>query len=411
MHGSEDPAVLEDALVQRPESDQVGMEQRPAAMTRKTVAGGPHHVDVAGAQRNALLQDPDAFVDQRIQAPFQNFLIRVLPRGDAQPLRGRAQDRYRLRVLVPGPVTRLIAVIALAVLLPETSGRVQREVGLIVGRIGRITTGVRAVHVHADVDARHVEDAENAHRHAPALEHGVDAPRRRAFEHHALGLAGVPFHHPVADESVADAREHGRLAQRPRQFHRRRDRRGRGPRRAHDFEQRHHVRRREEVQPDHVFRPRDRGRDLLDIEGRGVCREHGARLRRRIEPREDVLLEVHPLEDRLDDHIGVGEIGVIERPADQRQAPALFFRRDATAPHHRVERALDDLKTAVERLAVHVEDRDRQAGVGEADRDTPAHRARSDDRAGPHRPRRRALRQVRQLARRALREKYVDERA
>ena len=42
----------------------------------------------------------------------------------------------------------------------------------------------------------------------------VDTPRRLAFEHHALRLARVALHHAVADEAVADARQHRRLAQR-----------------------------------------------------------------------------------------------------------------------------------------------------------------------------------------------------
>ncbi len=178
------------------------------------------------------------------------------------------------------PVARHVPIIPLAVLLAEAPGRMQRDVRLIIGRIGRIFVGVRAMHVDADVDARHVEDREDAHRHAPGLEHAVDSPRRGALEHHALGLARVAFHHAIADEAVTDAREHGRLLQRFGEIQRGADHRRGGLVGAHHFEQRHHVRGREEVQADDVLGPPRRRRDRADVERRGVRREHGARLSR-----------------------------------------------------------------------------------------------------------------------------------
>ena len=105
------------------------------------------------------------------------------------------------RVRSPG----MVLVVALAVLLAKSSGRVQREVRLIVGRVRRIALGVRAMHVDAHIDSRHVEHREDAHRHAPGLERAVDLARCRALQHHALRLARVALHHAIADEAVADA--------------------------------------------------------------------------------------------------------------------------------------------------------------------------------------------------------------
>ena len=69
--------------------------------------------------------------------------------------------------------------------------------------------------------------------------------------------------------------------------------------------------------------------DLVDVERRGVRRQHARRLRDAIELRKHLLLEIHALEHRLDDDVGVGEIAVVERAADQRQALRLVRRRTA----------------------------------------------------------------------------------
>src|SRR5687767_8824739 len=48
------------------ETNRIGVEHRPAAVGRKAVAGEVHHVDVGGAQRDALLEDARALVHQRV---------------------------------------------------------------------------------------------------------------------------------------------------------------------------------------------------------------------------------------------------------------------------------------------------------------------------------------------------------
>ena len=92
---------------------------------------------------------------------------------------------------------------------------------------------------------------------------------------------------------------------------------GRGLGAAHDLEQLHDVGRREEVQADHVLRPRGAGRDLVDVEVGGVGREDRARLGDLVEPAEDLLLDVHLLEHRLDDQVAVGERLEVERRVQQ----------------------------------------------------------------------------------------------
>src|SRR5688572_26997243 len=130
-----------------------------------------------------------------------------------------AQYLDGLRIVDAHAAARIVTVVALAVLLAQPARLVQREVGLVVSRIWRVPLCVRDVHVDADIDTGHVEHAENAHRHAPAFERAIDRARGRAFEHHALGLPRITFHHAIADEAIADLREHWRLAQGFRQIH------------------------------------------------------------------------------------------------------------------------------------------------------------------------------------------------
>src|SRR5678815_548180 len=58
--------VLHDAPEHGPEPDAVGVEQRPAAIARKPVAGRPHDVDVTAAHRDALVENTQTLVDERI---------------------------------------------------------------------------------------------------------------------------------------------------------------------------------------------------------------------------------------------------------------------------------------------------------------------------------------------------------
>ena len=87
---------------------------------------------------------------------------------------------------------------------------------------------------------------------------------------------------------------------------------------AHHLQQAHDIRRAEEVRADDVRRPPRRGGDLVDIEGRGVGRQDGARLAQAVELAEHRLLDVHLLEHRLDDDVRLAHGGQVERSLDQR---------------------------------------------------------------------------------------------
>ena len=84
--------------------------------------------------------------------------------------------------------------------------------------------------------------------------------------------------HAVADEAGADADERGDLADLLRELHRGGDDGLRGLRAAHDLQQAHHVRRREEVQADDRLGTLGRARDLVHVQVRSIGRQDRALL-------------------------------------------------------------------------------------------------------------------------------------
>ena len=179
----------------------------------------------------------------------------------------------------------------------------------------------------ADVQAGEVAHAERAHRHAELLQRAVDLLRQRAGVEQALGRGAVARQHAVADEAVADARDHGDLLDLLGQRHAGGQHVGRGLRAAHHFQQPHHVGRAEEVQADHVLRALGERGDLVDVEVRGVGGQDRTGLADFVERAEDLLLDVHVLEHRLDHEVGVGQVVVVERRRDQAPCAARPARR------------------------------------------------------------------------------------
>src|SRR4051812_42897158 len=110
------------------ESDGVGVEHRPAAVRRKAVARQVDHVDVGGAQGNALLEDVGAFADQRVDQAlydlfvgnfsFGNFYFRPVSVEELVDLRVR--DRFAIAGFVL--VETFAGLLAEAALLADAVG-------------------------------------------------------------------------------------------------------------------------------------------------------------------------------------------------------------------------------------------------------------------------------------------------
>src|SRR4051812_13640434 len=57
------------------ESHGVGVEHRPAAITRKAITVDINDIDITGSQCNAFLQNFRAFIDESKNAAFKNLLV------------------------------------------------------------------------------------------------------------------------------------------------------------------------------------------------------------------------------------------------------------------------------------------------------------------------------------------------
>jgi hypothetical protein len=146
-----------------------------------------------------------------------------------------------------------VVVPAGAGLLAETAFLAQQVGGLAVLHVGLFLVAALA-DGPADVVARQVAHAERAHGHAEFLHRLVHLRGRAAFVQQEAALAAVLLDHAVADEAVADAGDHGRLADLLGHGHHRGQHvlgRGIAP---HHFQQLHHVGGAEEMQAHHVLR-------------------------------------------------------------------------------------------------------------------------------------------------------------
>ena len=223
-----------------------------------------------------------------------------------------------------------------------------------------------------------------------------------------LGLLGALVQHAVADEAVADPDHDRHLAHLAPDRDRGRERVEGGLLAAHDLEQLHDVRRAEEMRPEHVLRALRHGGDLVHVERRGVGGEDRAGLCDPVEVGEDALLEVHLLEHRLDDEVGVAASASKSVEPVMRRDAAVALLLGQPAARDRAGVVLPDRrKAAVERVLRGLDDRHRDAGIGEVHGDAAAHGAGADDAALADLARLHAGRHVRHLLGLALGEEDV----
>src|SRR5579883_2462513 len=100
------------------ETDSVGIEHRSAAPSREAIAGEIDDVDVARSERDALLEDLGALVDQRVDGALDDLLVGDRLALDAQPLRFRGDHLLDLGIGERRAAALLVAVPAGTGLLP-----------------------------------------------------------------------------------------------------------------------------------------------------------------------------------------------------------------------------------------------------------------------------------------------------
>src|SRR5882724_358032 len=350
------------------EPDLIGPEHRAAPVDWPAVAVDPDHVDVARPDRDLLLQDLGPLVDHRVEQPRQDLVLPDLPPGDAHLARYLDDDLLHVGVGDRGAVALLVAEVTRAGLLAEAA---QLADAIRHRRLHALALADAPAHV----EAGEVAHREGAHREAEVGEDLVHLVGQGALEDQLLGLAPALVQHAVAHEAVADADQHRHLGDAAAHAHRGGDHILGRLLTAHDLEQPHHVGGAEEVHADHAVRPLGGGGDLVHVQRGGVGGEHCPRLADLVDLREDFLLDRHLLEDSLDHDVGVGDLAPVGGAGDQPHAlldvlhgePAAGRGRLVVLPHH--------AEAAVERVLGHLDDRHRDARVGEVHRDATAHGA------------------------------------
>src|SRR5690242_11997620 len=175
---------------------------RAAAIDRPAIAVHPDDIDVGRPDRLLLVEDLRAFVDHRIDAALEDFLIadlaRVLTRLRNEVVDDLLGDGRRFC----GSVF-VIVVIAGAGLLAAAI----RFAENIADRFA-----VRFLLYPADIETGEIAHRERPHGKAEIVKHAIHVPGHRAFQNHLLRLAATLRQHAVADEARADADEDGDLA-------------------------------------------------------------------------------------------------------------------------------------------------------------------------------------------------------
>jgi hypothetical protein len=341
-------AELPHPLEHLPETHLVGIEHRTAAGTREAVAGEVHDVDIAGARRDALLQNSGPLVYQRVHQPIDDLDVAHRARDHAElcPVLGNQVVCRRRRDGAPRAVG-VVVPSAAGLLTQATQGaELVGQGGVDVGRAHGATV---APDREAHVVSHQVADPERTHGEAERLDRPVHLLRRRALLHQVPGLLGIAFEHAVADESVAHPRDHGHLAEHLAEAERGGQHVGGGGAAPHHLQQPHHVGGAEEVEADHIRRPAGEGGDRVDIQGGGVGREEGARLHCLVEREEDLALDLHGLEHGLDRHVGLAQAPEREGRPEAREPAMSLVAGELALLHLPIVDAGDALSAALER--------------------------------------------------------------
>src|SRR5215510_12571882 len=152
---AEPPAIVLDPAQHGRRADGVGVEHRAAAVARKPEAIAVDDVDVAGAQRESVLEHARALVGQGGHDARQDLVVGDGPAGDAAARGGGGGDLVDQRVGDAVAAAGLVAVPAGARLLAVAAQGVELigHLGLRALRAGLADRGEVLADPRADVDA------------------------------------------------------------------------------------------------------------------------------------------------------------------------------------------------------------------------------------------------------------------
>ena len=301
-----------------------------------------------------------------------------------ETLRGSASTAGAGRVVSHdlGAVGRGVGVDAAAGLAAEQASR-----DVLLEQRGRRVPVVARLRVHrledlvGGVEADQVEQRQRAHRVAAAEAHGridVLAGGVAALVHPDR-VVEVAEQQRVGDEAGPVPRRGRLLLDLGDELLGAGDHRRVGDHGLDDLDETHHRRRVEPVQPDDARGATGAGGQLGDRQRGGVGGQHRLRREQPVELGEELLLELHPLRDGLDDQLAVLdrlERGAERDPAHQRGDVVLG---QLAAGDRTAGRVGDVPLGSLEALVVVLDAHDLDPGAGEHLGDARSHRAQSDD--------------------------------
>ena len=148
---------------------------------------------------------------------------------------------------------------------------------------------------------------------------------------------------------------------------------------AHHLDEGHQRRRVEVVHPDDPLRCRRRRGDLGHRERGGVRRENGVRAADPFQIREERLLGVELLDDRLDHEVAPGEVGEVGRRLQARDRGVVLILGALPLLDLAGEEVADARGRGVAELGTRLAAHDVEPGLDRDLRDPGAHRAEADD--------------------------------
>ena len=145
---------------------------------------------------------------------------------------------------------------------------------------------------------------------------------------------------------------------------------------------------------DHVLRALGEGRDLVHVQCGGVGSQNGARLHHTVKFLEDFFLDTHFLKHGFNHHVGIGQVVVAQRGAQQAHALFVFVLLELALFDLGLVVLANDGNPFVQGLLLHFQHLDGNTGVQEVHGNAATHGASADDSDGLDVALRRVLRHV-----------------
>ena len=263
-------------------------------------------IDVAAVADDPLVENPRRLEHHRKDKPVDDGPLVAGTRGER--IGGDHRRHAVVGPLDPGPgAGAAIAIKSSPALPPQAPGldhcRDHRRgldpiaVGIVENEAG----------IERRVEADHVVELEGAHRHPEGPGGPIDFPRIDSGPQHLHRFVEIGHEHPV-DEKPRTVTDDNRTLPQPFGVGNRPSDGGvGGGRSAHHLDEHHPPDRIEEVETTESRRIAERLGELRDRVGGGVGGDDGIRPDDRLDLGKHLPFDVCPLEDALDDEIGIGQ--------------------------------------------------------------------------------------------------------